>query len=215
MCDCKDNGCGCGCNEQTIITKQGVKGDQGPTGPPGRSGAQGPPGEGIQGPQGIQGEPGAEGPQGPEGEPGPQGSASAIDWSAATLYQNATPTVIYDTGWTLFPARAPVTDPSTATDRYEFGDLNKYSGTLRWSGYVDGVLSPTIWVRFNGGTLLSPGPENSMVMLVTYGSVFYPVRVSVDDIAGVNYLKIEFSDNLPTGPGNTTFEIKLSGITIY
>lgn len=208
MCDCKDNGCGDGCNEQTIITKQGVKGEQGPPGPPGRTGAQGPPGEGQQGPQGVQGPEGPEGPQGPQGEPGPQGSASSIDFSTAVLYQNATPTVIHDVGWS-----AVVVDPTTQTDRYEFGDLNKYSGTLKFTGDWDGILQQTVWVRFNGGTVLSPSPENPMVMLVSYGGNFYPINVSVDNIAGVNYLKIDFSNNIPTVP--TVYTIKIGGITIY
>jgi len=203
--DCKD----CGCEKVKIITKQGVKGPQGDPGPMGRVGAQGPQGaqgaQGETGAQGAQGDPGAQGPVGPQG---PGGASSSLDFSSATRSTDATPLTIFDVGWN------GTGNPTIAnTVRDEFGDLNSFSGTFRWDGTWDGIGSQTVWVRFLG-SLMNSGPEHNMTMIVTQGDNFIPARVEVDQIGGVNYLKIQMSNN-DVVVGAATYELKISGLTFY
>jgi len=114
---------------------------------------------------------------------------------------------LFDAGWS-----GTSVNITTTTQRYQFGDLNRFSGDLTFTGTWDGILSQTVWVRFNG-PVLSSSPENPLVHFVAYGGNFNPAQCSVDNIGGVNYLKFDFSNNLPTS--STTYSIKIGGITIY
>ena len=201
MCKCTN----CGCKEVEIITKKGERGIQGAQGSQGIQGPQG--ALGSQGPQGLRGEQGVQGDTGAAGPAGPGGVATSLDYGSATSTTVDPSAVIYDVGW------SSITTTSSNVKRDAFGDLNGFSGTLAWTGTWDGVTSQTVWIEF-GGALMTPGPEHSITMIVTQGDNFILARVEVDVIGGVNYLKIQMSNN-DVVVGAAVYSLKISGLTFY
>ena len=202
-CDrCRD----CQCVETEIITKTGKQGDGGPIGPAGPAGSQGI--IGAQGGQGLQGAKGDQGDDGPDGPAGPGGVATSLDFSSAVIHSNAAPAVIMGIGWnTITP------DAQTETDREEFGDLNQFSGKLKFLATNDGIGDSNVLVQFDG-PLLSSAPEREMQMIAQIGDVFFPVIVFPDPIGPVNYLRVIFPNEIPVGVP-ITVTVNLSGMTFY
>lgn len=146
--------------------------------------------------------------EGPPGPPGPAGGTGSIDHDDGVLYNTPGPNVIYDVGWS-----ATSTDQSTTMLRVQFGDMNTFSATLRFNGTYAGSLSSDILIEFEG-PLMTSALERNFTCLLVSGSNFYPARVWVDPVGATNYLRIQ----LPNGSLPTTFstwEIKISGITLY
>lgn len=185
----------CGCTETVVITKQGEKGEQGPPGIQGARGPQGIQGEpgpaGQDGAQGAEGEPGAQGPVGPQGPPGPAGAASSIDWSSAVFYNEPNPAILFGPGWSATVINAP-----TDSNRYNFGDMDDWSGRVDFSGTWDGILDPSFLVELTGPVKASNAQQTTA--LVMRGSVFILCWGHIENLAGVNYLRVYPDSNALT-----------------
>jgi hypothetical protein len=182
--DCHD----CGCKETEIITKKGERGLQGAPGPAGPIGPQGP--QGAQGEPGIQGIQGIQGPQGDpgnDGAVGPTGPATSIDFSAANFHSNGAPGSIFDVGWS-----AVVVDAATDSNRYEFGNLNIWTGVLDFTGTFDGILAEDILLEMPGPVI--PAIVDQQVCLafgISGGGGYMECPAYIDNIAGVNYVRFK------------------------
>jgi len=208
--ECND----CGCTEKEIISKrgeqgiQGNPGPQGPRGPQGIQGEQGPSGEnGTPGPEGPEG---PEGPQGPAGEPGTGGPATAIDFSAATSYNEPSPAVLFDVGWS-----GGIIDASTNTARSEFGDLDIWTGKLDFTADFDGILGEFVLVELPG-----PAKPANILQQVTLafgvagGGGYITATSYIDNIGGVNYLRI-IPDRTELVVGVQRYIVDFYLLTIY
>jgi hypothetical protein len=152
----------------------------------------------IQGPQGPQGDPGI---------PGPGGVASSIDFSSGDIYNNSTPNVIYDVGWSGTTTNGP-----TDSSRFSFGDLHVIQGTLDFNGTWNGIGSTEILIEVPGPTL-NPAEGSRVVQLITWGGNFEHVQSYFDDVAGTNYVRFLIPKTIPTSP--TTFNIRYYLLLLY
>jgi hypothetical protein len=181
----------------------GAQGPIGPAGPPGVDGADGEPGP--QGEQGIQGE------QGPQGEPGPAGVAGSIDFSSATYHNLGSPTVLFDVGWDV----APVVDPITDSNRFEFGDLDIWNGRLQFTGTYNpiGGSAPDILIQMPG-PVKATNQEQRHPIILKNNTEYIMCDSYIDEIGGITYLRL-IPDASKLTLGADVYDMFYNVLTIY
>ena len=103
---------------------------------------------------------------------------------------------------------------ATDSNRYNFGDLDIWQGTLDFNGTYDGALAPDILIEMPGTFKAGNVSQRTVQVLPVVGGEFIPCDSYIFDNGGVTYLRI-IPDKTKLGLSDTRYITSYNILTIY